>query len=80
MQRQAESHRDLKHPQYELPWSISNVREPPRYGHANERCLVLLLALQGKEHKKLAYSDAAILPILALADSILISIKSMKDL
>jgi hypothetical protein len=37
------------------------------------------LALQEKEHTKLVYNDAAIL-ILAFADNILISIKSMEDL
>jgi hypothetical protein len=62
-----------------LPYSVPNVYELPRYGLANERSLCSFGAA-GSEHAKLVYDDAKILLAMAIADDVLVGIRSVEDL
>ena len=62
-----------------LPYSIPNIYESPQCGLANE-CVLCSFGAAGLEHAKLVYDDAAILLAMAIADNVLVGIKSETDL
>jgi hypothetical protein len=61
------------------PTLIPNAYELPQYRLANEKVLCSFGAA-GSEHAKLVYDDAVILLAMAIADNVLVSIKSEADL
>jgi hypothetical protein len=69
------NNRDPENIWYGLLYSIPNVYESPRYKLANERVLCSFGAA-GKEHAKFVYNDAAILLAVAIADKVLVGIRS----
>src|SRR5256885_9354429 len=62
-----------------LPYSIPNIYESPQCGLANE-CVLCSFGAAGSEHAKLVYDDAKILFAMAIADNVLIGIRSVADL
>ena len=62
-----------------LPYSIPNIYESPQCGLANE-CVLCSFGAAGLEHAKLVYDDAKILFAMALADNVLVGIRSVADL